>query len=51
MAWARKQPVEPSADLPQIVSLLTDLGGILMGIDAKLETIVTLIEDEDDDGD
>jgi len=49
--WARKQPVEPPPAIAEIVSLLTDLGGILMGIDAKLQLIVTLMEAEDDDGD
>lgn len=51
MRWTRRQPVEASAELAEIAALLTDLGGILMGIDAKLQTIVTLMEDEDDDGD
>ncbi len=40
----------PPAELVEIVSLLNDLGGILMGIDAKLEMIVMLLE-VDDDGD
>jgi len=53
VAWARRRPVESPAELGEIVSLLTDLGGSLMGIDAKLQTIVMLLEDEgeDDDGD
>ncbi len=50
MRWISKQPAEPSAELIEIVSLLNDLGGILMGIDAKLEMIVMLLE-VDDDGD
>lgn len=50
MAWRRKKPVESPAELAEIVSLLAYLGGSLRGIDAKLQTIVTLLEDEDDDG-
>lgn len=38
-------------ELTEIVSILADIGGILIGIDAKLQTIVTLIQGEDDDGD
>jgi len=49
--WISKQPAEPSAELVEIGSLLNYLGGILMGIDAKLETIVMLLEDEDEDDD
>ena len=50
-AGSRSNPAEPSAELVEIMSLLNYLGGNLMGIDAKLETIVMLLEDEDDDGD
>jgi hypothetical protein len=38
---------DPSVELQEIVALLRDLGRLLMGIDAKLERVVDLLEEDD----
>jgi hypothetical protein len=46
--WGRR---EPPAELAEIVALIRDLGQLLMGIDAKLERVVELLEENDGEGD
>jgi len=46
--WRRS---DPSVELQEIVALLRDLGRLLMGIDAKLERVVDLLEEDDAEGD
>jgi hypothetical protein len=40
---------EPSPELLELISLVSDLGSFVMGMDAKLELIVELLGGEDEE--
>jgi hypothetical protein len=47
--WWRREPTSPEG-LNELIALVRDIGGMLMGIDAKLEEIVELLRGDDDEG-
>lgn len=49
--WGRRRQPEPTAELAELVELVQNLGVALMGIDAKLEVIIDLMEGDDDEAD